>query len=45
VFVELVTVLLLFYGLGEPLGHEACRILPPQSGIEPAPPAFGGQSH
>ena len=39
VFIEFVTILLLFYVLG----HEACGILAPQPGIEPAPPAQEGK--
>ena len=38
VFIEFVTMLLLFYGflVFFFFGHEACRILHPQPGIEPA---------
>ena len=41
VFIELVTVLLLFYVLV--FGCEACGILAPGPGIEPAPPALEGE--
>ena len=36
VFLEFVTILLLLF-MFYFFGHEACRILAPQSGIEPAP--------
>ena len=40
VFIEFVTILLLFtFWL---FGHEACGILAPQPGIEPAPPPLEG---
>jgi len=38
VFIEFVTILFLFY-----VGHEACGIIAPQPGIEPAPPALEGK--
>ena len=42
VFIESVTILLLFYVLGL-FGHEACGILVPWPGIEPTPPAIEGE--
>ena len=39
VFIEFVTVLLLFWFFG----REACGILAPRPGIEPAPPALEGE--
>ena len=41
VFVEFVTVLLLFYVLV--FDHEACEILVPRPGIKPAPPTLEGE--
>ena len=41
VFIEFVTLLLLFYVLA--FGCEACGILAPRPGIEPAPPALEGE--
>ena len=41
VFIEFVTILLLFYVLV--FDREACGILAPRSGIEPAPPALEGK--
>ena len=41
VFIKFVTILLLFYALL--FGHEAGGILPPQPGLEPAPPALEGE--
>ena len=41
VFIEIVTILLLFYVRF--FGHKACGILAPQPGIEPAPPALEGE--
>ena len=41
VFIEFVTILLLFYVLV--FGPEACGILAPRPGIEPAPPALEGE--
>ena len=38
IFIEFVTVLLLSYALF--FGQEACSILTPQPGMEPAPPAL-----
>ena len=38
VFIEFVTILLLFYVLV--LDHKACRILAPRPGFEPTPPAL-----
>ena len=40
-FIEFVTILLLFYILV--FGHEACGILAPRPGIEPASPALEGE--
>ena len=40
VFIEFVTILLLFYVLF--FGHEACGILAPQPGIKPTAPALEG---
>ena len=42
VFIEFVTILLLFYVFGF-FGHEACGILAPWPGIEPIPPALEGK--
>ena len=42
VFIEFVTILFLFLWFGF-LGHEACEILAPRPGIEPAPPALEGE--
>ena len=42
VFTEFVTILLLFYIFGF-FGQEACGILAPGPGIEPAPPALEGE--
>ena len=39
VFIEFVTLLLLFYGFW-PLGQEACGILVPRPGTEPTLPAL-----
>ena len=39
VFIEFITILLLFYGF-VPFGHEACGILAPQPGIKPIRPAM-----
>ena len=41
IFIEFVTVLLLSYALF--FGQEACSILTPQPGTEPAPPALEGE--
>ena len=41
VFIEFVTVFYLFYILV--FGYEACGILVPSPGIEPAPPALEGK--
>ena len=41
VFIEFVTVLLMFYVFGF-FGHEAGGILAPQPGIKPSPPALEG---
>ena len=41
VFIEFVIILLLFYVLD--FGHEACGILAPWPGIEPALPALEGE--
>ena len=41
-FIEFVTILLLFYVFGF-FGHEACRILTPWPGLQPAPPALEGE--
>ena len=41
VFIEFVTILLLFYALV--FGCESCGILAPQPGIEPTPPALEGE--
>ena len=41
-FIEFVTILLLFYLLV--FGPEACGILAPQPGIEPAPPELEGEA-
>ena len=41
VFIELVTILLLFHVLV--FGHEACGIFTPQPGIKPKPPALEGE--
>ena len=41
VFVEVVTILLLFYVFGFFFDQEACGVLAPQPKIEPAPPCFG----
>ena len=43
VFIEFVTILLLFYVFFWFFGHEACGILAPRPGIEPAPPALEGE--
>ena len=40
VFIEFVTILLLFYVLFFFFGHEVCGILAPQPGIEPSPTAL-----
>ena len=42
VFIEFVPILLLFLYFGF-FGREACGILAPQPGIEPAPPALEGE--
>ena len=42
VFIEFVTILLLFYVFWL-FGHETCGILAPSPGIEPAPPALEGE--
>ena len=42
VFIEFVMILLLFYALIF-FGPETCRILAPQPGIKPAPPALAGK--
>ena len=42
VFIEFVTVLLLFYVLV--FGPEACGILAPWPGIKPAPPVLKGEA-
>ena len=41
VFIEFVTILLLFYALV--FGHKARGIFAPQPGIEPAPPVLEGE--
>ena len=41
VFIEFVTILLLFYVLA--FGYEACGVLVSQAGLEPTPPALEGQ--
>ena len=43
VFIEFVTILLLFYVLVYFFGYEACGILSPRPGIKPAPPALEGE--
>ena len=45
VFIEFVTILLLFYVLffGFFFCYEACGILAPRPGIEPTPPTLGGE--
>lgn len=42
VFIEFITILLLFYGF-IPFGHEACGILAPQPGIKPIRLAMEGE--
>lgn len=42
VFIEFITILLLFYGF-VPFGHEACGILAPQPGIKPIRLAMEGE--
>ena len=42
VFIEFVAILFLFLCFGF-LGHEACEILAPRPGIQPAPPALEGE--
>ena len=41
-FIEFVTILLMFYVFGF-FGHEACRILTPWPGLQPASPALEGE--
>ena len=43
VFIEFITLLLLFYAFFFFLGHETCRILASRPGIEPAPSVLEGQ--
>ena len=40
VFIEFITILFLFYVFFD---HEACGILAPRPGIQPAPPALEGE--
>ena len=42
IFIEFVTILLLFYVSGF-FGHKTCRTLSPQPGIEPISPALEGE--